>query len=328
MAGRRILIAGAGALGSVFGAMLAERGEQVTLLGRTAHMRAIERDGLHISGLFGEHVARNLAVEDNPARLASRFDLVLLSVKSYDTKSMADAITGRLANGGIIVSMQNGLGNIDALIARFGAERTLGARVIFGAELERPGAARVTVFADAVAVGPAPALHGAHSHALEVRAAEVANLLSGAGVPTVAVDDVMPVVWTKVLYNVALNPLGALLGLRYGALAADPGLRAVMDRAIDEAFAVARAEQVALPFADAAAYRRVFYDRLVPATFDHRPTMLVDLRRRGRTEIDALNGKVAELAERHGLGADTNRILCALIRASERQHRADGSEGK
>jgi 2-dehydropantoate 2-reductase len=328
MAARRILIAGAGALGSVFGAMLAGKSDQVLLLGRTEHMRAIERYGLRISGLFGEHLARTLAVEDSPARLTGRFDLILLSVKSYDTESMAEALAGRLADGGIIVSMQNGLGNIDALIARFGAERTLGARVIFGAELVRPGAAHVTVFADAVAVGPAPALQGAHSDALQGRAAEVAELLSGAGVPTVPVGDVMPVIWTKLLYNVALNPLGALLGLPYGALAADPGLRAVMDRAIGEAFAAARAEQVALPFADAAAYRQVFYDRLVPATFDHRPTMLIDLRRRGRTEIDALNGRVVELAERHGLSADTNRILCALIRASERQRRSDAPEGK
>jgi 2-dehydropantoate 2-reductase len=318
---RRALIAGAGALGSVFGAMLSRGGADVTLLGRPEHMRAVARDGLRVTGLFGEHVATRLGTIDDAAKLAGEFDLILFSVKSYDTESMARALDGRLARDGIIVSMQNGLGNIETLIARFGAARTLGARVIFGAELTRPGVARVTVFAEAVAVGPAPKLHRADAHRLGAPARAIADLLNNAGIPTVAVADVLPILWTKVLYNVALNPLGALLGLHYGALADDPALRDVMDRAIDEAFAVARADGVELPFVDAADYRRVFYERLLPTTYDHRPSMLYDLRERGRTEIDALNGKVVELAERYAIATPTNRVLCALIRASERRRR-------
>ncbi|MGH7865279.1 MAG: ketopantoate reductase family protein [Candidatus Binataceae bacterium] len=327
MADQRILVAGSGSLGSVYGGILARNGGRVTLLGRAAHIGAIERDGLRISGLFGEHVVRGIGVESDAARLKERFDLILFSVKAYDTTAMADALVGRLDDGGIIVSLQNGLGNLEQLISRFGAQHALGARVIFGAELERPGATRITVFAEPIAAGPALALQRNHAQALETRAAEFADLMSSAGVPTIAVADVMPVLWTKMLYNVALNPLGALLGLHYGALADDPDLRAIMNRAIDEAFAVAQAEGVTLPFADSAAYREVFYDRLVPITFDHRPSMLSDLRQRGRTEIDALNGKVVELALRHGLNADTNRLLCALIHASERR-RCGGAEGK
>ncbi|MGO9604486.1 MAG: ketopantoate reductase family protein [Candidatus Binataceae bacterium] len=324
----RILIAGAGAIGSVVGGMLHAAGHRVTLLGRRAHLDAIARDGLHVTGLLGTHTIRGLDVADDPARLTGRYDLILCTVKPYDTASIADAIHDRLADDGVIVSMQNGLGNIEALAARFGLARVLGARVIFGSEIPRPGAAHVTVFADPVAIGPAPALHGELSPTLEARAATVAKLVDAAGIATVACADIMPVIWTKLLYNVALNPLGALFELSYGELAADPDLRAIMDDVIDEAFAVARASRVALPFADAAAYRGAFYGRLIPATASHRPTMLYDLNHRGRTDIDALNGKIVELAERGGLKAPVNRMLVRQIHAAERKRAGKNGEGK
>jgi 2-dehydropantoate 2-reductase len=214
--------------------------------------------------------------------------------------------------------MQNGLGNIETLIEKFGRQRVLGARVIFGAEITSPGSAHVTVFAQPVAIGPAPALHREDAPALAKRARAIAAMIDVAGVPTVSVEDIMPVLWAKLLYNVALNPLGALLQQNYGALAGDPDLRPIMDRAIDEAFAVARALGVALPFSSAAEYRKVFYEELIPPTVSHRPTMLHDLHVRGRTEIGALNGRIVELADRFGLDAETNRMLTRLVRAAER----------
>ncbi len=323
-----ILIAGAGSIGSVFGAKLRAAGYPVTLLGRRRHLEAIAARGLELSGLFGELTARGFTLADDPARLDGRFPLILFSVKSYDTTAMARALAGRLAGDGVIVSMQNGLGNIETLAADFGPNRVLGARVIFGAELPRPGAAHVTVFAEPVAIGPAPAIRGQAAQGeaapgLERRAKQIADLIDAAGIPSHWCADIMPTLWTKVLYNAALNPLGALLRLHYGALADDPDLRRIMDRVIEEAFAVARRLGVALPFAGTGEYLALFYGKLVPSTYDHRPSMLADLERRGRTEIGALNGKIAELAESMGLAAGLNRALTGLIRASERQRRND-----
>ncbi len=313
-----ILIAGAGAIGSIVGGMLHDAGHDVALLGRRAHLDAIARGGLKISGLLGDRTVAGMKLAADPARLAGRFGLILCAVKSYDTESIADALADRLTGDGVIVSMQNGLGNIESLIERFGRRRVLGARVIFGAEMPAPGSAHVTVFAQPVAIGPAPALQREDAPALAERARAIAAMLDAAGVPAVGVADIMPVIWAKLLYNVALNPLGAILRLHYGALAADPDVRAIMDRAIDEASAVARALGVNLPFSDADQYRRIFYEQLIPPTFSHRPTMLHDLQVRGRTEIGALNGKIVELADRLGLDAETNRMLTRLIRAAER----------
>jgi 2-dehydropantoate 2-reductase len=313
-----ILIAGAGAIGSILGGMLHDAGHDVTLLGRRAHIEAVARGGLKISGLLGDRTVAGMKLAADTARLAGRFGLILCAVKSYDTESIADALADRLTGDGAIVSMQNGLGNIESLIERFGRRHVLGARVIFGAEMPSPGSAHVTVFAQPVAIGPAPAIQREDAPALAERARAIATMLDAAGVPAVGVGDIMPVIWTKLLYNVALNPLGAILRLHYGALAADPDVRAMMDRAIDEALAVAHALGVALAFSDADEYRKIFYEQLIPPTFSHRPTMLHDLHVRGRTEIGALNGKIVELADRLGLNAETNRMLTRLIRAAER----------
>src|SRR5579863_6046693 len=217
-----ILIAGAGAIGSILGGMLRDAGYDVTLLGRRAHLEAIARDSLEISGLLGNRTVTGMKLADDPAKLGTRFGLILCTVKSYDTVSIAAALASRLSDDGVIVSMQNGLGNIESLAETFGRRRVLGARVIFGAEMPTAGSAHVTVFAQPVAIGPAPAIHREDAAALADRARAIATMIDAAGVPTVGVEDIMPVLWSKILYNVALNPLGALLQQHYGAIAADP----------------------------------------------------------------------------------------------------------
>jgi 2-dehydropantoate 2-reductase len=321
---RPILIAGAGAIGSVMGAMLRRAGHPVAMLGRTPHLDAIAREGLRVSGLFGEHHSAGFMLASDPARLAGPFDLILLAVKAYDTAATADSIKHLLAPDGLLVSMQNGVGNLELLVERFGAARVIGGRVMLGAEILAPGAAYATVFGEPIAIGPSTLANREHCAALFERAREVAAMITAAGIPTEATEDIAPLLWTKLFYNAALNPLGALLRLHYGALAADPDLRALMDDIIEEAFAVAARLEVPLPYPTAEAYRAVFYAKLVPATFNHRPTMLYDLEQRGRTDIMEMNGKVAELAARVGLRAETNRMLTRLIRARERMWRKPG----
>jgi 2-dehydropantoate 2-reductase len=325
MSARPILIAGAGAIGSVMGAMLRRGGHSVALLGRANHLDAVERNGLRVTGLFGDHLTTGFSLATDPARLGGPFDLILLTVKAYDTAAMADRIKHLLAPDGLVVSMQNGVGNLDVLVERFGPSRVIGGRVMLGAEVPSPGTAHATVFGEPIAIGPSALANREHSGRLLKRAREVAAMITAAGIPTEAHEDIAPLLWTKLFYNAALNPLGALLRLHYGALAADPDLRAIMDEVIEEAFAVATALDVPLAYENAEAYRAVFYAKLVPATFNHRPTMLFDLEQRGRTDIMEMNGKVVELAGRVGLRADTNRLLTRLIRARERMWRSEGT---
>lgn len=311
----RILVAGAGALGSVFGALLAVAGHDVTLLGRAPHLDAVRASGLCVEGIWGEHRAERLACAVEAAALRGPFDLALVCVKSYDTAAMAAAVAPHLRGDALVVSLQNGLGNVETLEQRFGAERVLGARVIFGALLPAPGRVRVTVYADPVLLGPWSAAADDRRHDAARR---WAASFSAAGIPSAATAELPAALWAKVFYNAALNPLGALLGLHYGALAERPEVRAVMDRVIDEAFAVAVAEGVRLRWPDAAGYRAAFYERLVPSTYDHRSSMLQDLERGRPTEVDAISGAVWHRGAERGIPTPYNEMLTRLVHSRER----------
>jgi 2-dehydropantoate 2-reductase len=310
-----ILIAGAGALGSVVGGLLARTGHRVTLLGRAVHLEAIGRHGLEIDGLFGTHRVTGLDCVTDPGRLGRRFTAIFLTVKAYDTAAMVATVAPALARDGVVLSLQNGLGNLEACAAAVGPGRVLGGRVIFGAEMPAPGRARVTVFADPVLLGGLDAVDPAR----HLAARRWATALSEAGIPAEPTNEIRAELWAKALYSAALNPLGALLGVPYGHLAADPDTRAVMEAVIAEAFAVARAEGVRLGWPDAAAYREIFYGRLVPVTASHRSSMLQDLERGRPTEIDAINGHIAARGAALGIPTPANATLTHLIRARSRR---------
>ena len=313
-----ILVAGAGALGSVVGGLLARHGLPVTLLGRAPHLQTVRTRGLKIEGLFGNHHVPGVRCAFAVSELHPPYATILLTVKSYDTTTMLAAVAPLLAPKGAVLVMQNGLGNLEAAAAAVGTERVLGARVIFGAELAAPGVARVTVCADPVLVGsPDPADHGR-----QAMAAEWASIFEAAGMPCAPTSTLVPELWAKALYNAALNPLGALLGVPYGYLATDADLRMIMDAAIDEGFAVARADGITLRWPDAPAYRTEFYSRLVPATAGHRSSMLQDLARGRPTEIEAINGYFVRRGMALGVPTPTNAVLTRLIRARTRRARA------
>lgn len=313
----RILVAGAGALGSVFGAFLRRAGHAVTLLGRPRHLEAVAREGIRVDGIWGDHHVTGLDCATDPDHLRGCFDAVLVTVKSFDTAAMAACIAPCCGDDTVAISLQNGLGNVECLEAQLGAPRVLGARVIFGAAITAPGAVRVTVYADPVLVG---AWEPGRFPARDAAARRWAAAFAAAGIPSAPSDEVPAALWAKVFYNAALNPLGGLLGVHYGALAARSETRGIMDAVIDEAFLVARAEGVALPWPAAAAYRTLFYDRLVPSTADHRSSMVQDLERGRRTEIEAINGAVWRRGDRHGMATPYNETLTRLVR--HREHRA------
>ena len=306
----RILIAGAGALGSMYGGFLRRAGHDVTLLGRTTHLDAIRSRGLAIEGIFGDALVHDFTLEAAPDRLRGPFDLIVLAVKSYDVSSVAPALAPHLAPDGALLALQNGVGHLENLAELVGVHRLLAAPVLIGATIPAPGHVRVTVYAKPVKIGsPSP-----EGFALATR---VANRLAGAGIPSEPTDRLLAALWEKMLYNVPLNALGAVLHVPYGVLGERPATRQLMDALIDEGFAVARAERADLLWADAAGCRRHFYDTLLPPTTAHRSSMLQDIERGRRTEVGAINGYVSRRATELGLAAPRNLALTGLVRAIE-----------
>jgi 2-dehydropantoate 2-reductase len=311
----RVVVAGAGAVGSVVGGMLAAAGHAVTLVGRDPHVSEVRRAGLRVSGLFGEHASTPRATTDL-ADADDAADVVLVSVKSHATADVADALARWRSAPRLVVSLQNGLGNVERLADGLGPGRVLGARVIFGAVVRRPGEAHVTVNAKPVAVGPLRP-----DRALVEHARWLVGLLQEAGIPSEAVAAVEPILWEKALYNCGLNPLGALHGLTYGEVVASPRLRPLLDAAIDEGFLVARASGIELPGGDAAGFRDYFYSTLVPPTAAHRSSMRQDLEAGRRTEIDAIGGAIVRAGARLGVATPVNSMLVARIHEAEQRGR-------
>jgi 2-dehydropantoate 2-reductase len=305
---RRVLIAGCGAIGSVFACLLKEAGHDVTTLGRPEPMRAVAADGLRAVGIWGDHRASGIRAVAAAAELERSYDAVLVTCKSYHTAEILEEIGDRAGPDGLVISLQNGLGNVERIAAVYGASRTLAGRVIFGAELQGPACVEVTVEAEPVLVG---SIDGGD----DPRARTWAQIFTDAGIAAEPTSTVLGALWGKAFYNAALNPMGALLGLRYGELAADRERARVMDRVISEGFAVARAAGVTLPWASAEQYQRLFHERLVPSTADHRSSMLQDLERGKPTEIDAICGEICRRGDAHGVETPCNRLLWALLAA-------------
>ncbi len=308
---KKVLVAGSGAIGSVFACLLSRAGHEVTALARGAQLGALVSRGVRMIGIWGEHEVAGLNAVGSVEALDSGYDGILVCCKSFQTVELCRQVGDRLAEGGRAISLQNGLGNIEVLQSVFGDSRSLAARVIFGAVLDEPGLVRVTVEA-------APVLVGNPAGGADASAVQWAAIFDSAGVNCRPSETVMGALWGKVFYNAALNPMGALLGLSYGELTADPLRRKVMDRVIEEAHAVASAEDVSMPWSDAADYQRLFYEELLPPTVGHRSSMLQDIEAGRPTEIDAICGEVVRRGEARGIDVSCNRMLLALLRERSR----------
>lgn len=308
---RQVLVFGAGSIGCLIGGLLAQAGHRVTFIARKRITESLRDTGLSISGLWGGWrlpgpLETYESIEEMPNDTGP-WEWALVTTKSFDTRVAARSLQPLLPRIRFCISLQNGLGNLETIAAVAGWEKTLGGRVITGVEIPQPGQVRVTVHADDIRLGhlrrqiPLSALE------------EIAATWRQAHIPTTATDELEQFIWAKVLYNAALNPLGALLRATYGQLADNEATQAIMNDIIQEAFSVAVAHGVRLFWQDARAFCKVFYEEMIPPTRDHHPSMLRDLEHGRRTEIDALNGAIVRLGEEKALDVAANRLMVRLL---------------
>jgi len=211
-----VAVMGAGAVGCYFGAMLARAGAQVRLIGRPALVDAVARDGLRFEGIdFKGRIA--LSATTDPAGVAGA-GLVLFSVKSPDTEAAARAIAPHLAPGAVVLSLQNGVDNVERLRAQI-ANVVVPAVVYVAAEIPAPGVIRHNGRGDLVigTLGP--------PQADDALMARLAAYLAGASIPTRISDNVEGELWWKLILNCAYNAVSALGRSRYGPMMAMPEIR-------------------------------------------------------------------------------------------------------
>ena len=174
----------------------------------------------------------------------------------------------------------------------------------------RPNAVEITAHAEPVRIG---SLYGADLGPVDA----LCEAITRGGVPCEASGEIAAELWSKMLYNCSLNPLGALIGVPYGALGEREETRSILEATVREIFAVLEALGTRTRWRDADAYLETFWRELLPPTAAHESSMLQDLRAGRRTEVDSLNGAVVALAREHGVDVPVNRALLELIRARE-----------
>jgi 2-dehydropantoate 2-reductase len=297
-----VAVVGAGAVGGYFGGMLARRGVPVTLVGREPHVSAMAKGGLRIQSLvFDERVRVRATTDVEGARGA---DVVLVCVKTLDTVAAARALAPGLAKDALVISLQNGVENVDAM--REAGVPAVPAVVYVAAALAGPAHVRHTGRGDLIVEAPKDAARAA-------TLARLAAAFEGAGVPCRVVADAQPELWMKLVLNCAFNAISALGQVRYARLAASPAAWATLTRALEEAVAVARACNVRLPTDDVVSAARA----LASAMPDTMSSTAQDLARGKRTEIAALNGYVARRGTELGVPTPVNQALTALVQLLE-----------
>jgi 2-dehydropantoate 2-reductase len=311
-----VLVLGAGAVGLGLASFLHAGGARLRLVARAQTAHSLRQRGLQRSGIFGVHHAPpgSFAVAERLAELPEGpADFVLVAVKSFDSESAARELAADPSRAGEktrLVLCQNGWGSHEVFAARFPQPRVWNARVITGFQLRAPHHVEVTVHAESVRVG---SLFGADPDEM----APLCGALSRGGLPAEPSPRIAEELWAKLLYNGCLNALGAIFGVPYGALGAQPAGRALLAALSEEIFAVMRASGHATRWATAAEFLAALHERLLPPTAAHEPSTLQDLRACRRTEIDALNGAVVRLGDAHGVPVPVNRMLCAMVRFLE-----------
>lgn len=299
----RIAVIGAGAMGSTFAARFIRSGHDVTLVDRSdAVVEAIRCKGLTLrdaSSQFTIPAAATTAIGD-----VRDVDLGLVLVDSNATAAVAPFLPGILSADGFVLTLQNGIGNVEALVASLGEKRMLGGATYVSAATLAPGHAHNTNVGDTVlgeAGGP-----------LTPRAEATAKLLRDAGFPAQAVSNVMGHVWSKFALNCALNPLSAITGLRPGEVARQAEMATLLEAVIAEIMAVIAAKGIRLPDANMAEHIRHH-----AWTRYNRPSMLQHVEAARPTEIGGLNAALVREAEALGVAVPVNRTIVALVRGIE-----------
>ena len=303
----RIAVVGAGAMGSVYAALLAAAGNDVLVVDAwEEHVAAIRERGLRVEGASGDRVvALDATTAADPA--AGPVDLLVLATKAMDVRAAAEGARPLVGPGTLVLPIQNGLGSADAVAEILGDDAVaIGVAEGFGASIVGPGHAHHH--------GMALVRLGERHGPVTPRVEELAALWRAAGFTVETYDDVERLVWQKVVCNVTFSGTCALLDLTIGEVLADPDAWHVASACGAEAHAVAVASGVDLGIDDPVAYVAAFGERIAGA----RPSLALDLRAGRRTEIDVLNGAIADRAPAVGVEAPVNAVVADLVRARER----------
>jgi 2-dehydropantoate 2-reductase len=298
----KVTVVGAGAVGGYFGGMLARAGAPVVMVGRPAFVEVVKKNGLFLDTVqFQEAVRVEAATDVESIRDAQ---IVLFCVKTTGNAATARAIAPLLAPGALVISLQNGVDNVEQIRAAAGIE-ALPAVVYVAASVPEPGRIKHVGRGDLV-VGPR-----------NPKTERITNLFERAQVPCRISENIVGELWTKLTWNCALNAISALGKAKYGQIAASEDARKLVENIVKELLAVARAANVQLPGLEEFGAALAGALKIATQMSGALSSTAQDLNRSKLTEIDSLNGYIARRAAELGVPAPLNHALYTLVKLAE-----------
>lgn len=304
-----ICFVGAGALGSSLGGVLAASGSQVVLVDTwTEHVDTINRQGLRLRQGTTDQVVHIKAATDCDA--VGQVDLVIVLVKSFATRAAMTRALSLVGPDTMVMSIQNGLGHEDILADIVGRQRVLGAKTYAGGQLLAPGHVVAGIQGKETLIGE---LDGT----VTARARAVADEFNRAGLAASVSDNIMGVMWDKLLINVATGALTGITRLPYGPLGQVEAVQACAVDAVAEAITVAKASGIRLSSEEP---RQAWVKATAGLPDGFKPSLLQSIEKGDPTEIDFINGAVVRWGERCGVPTPVNKTLVACVKGIEFGH--------
>jgi 2-dehydropantoate 2-reductase len=298
----KIAVVGAGAVGGYFGGLLARAGAHVVMIGRPAFVEAVKKNGLFLDTVhFQESVRVEVSTDLSAVRGA---EMVLFCVKTTDNAVTARALAPLLAPGANVLSLQNGVDNVEQIRAAAGMD-ALPTVVYVAASVPEPGHVKHVGRGDLV-IGP-------QSEKTE----RVAGLFARANVPCRISQNIEGELWTKLVWNCALNAVSALGRAKYGQIAASADAWKVVETAVYEVLAVAHAARIQPPGLEDPKAALAGALKIATQMAEAFSSTGQDLHRDKRTEIDSLNGYVSRRGTELGVPTPVNHALYALVKLAE-----------
>lgn len=303
----RVTVIGPGAVGLLWAGRLAQAGAQVALLDhRPERAQHLNEEGIILEDDSG-HVNHRLPASALP-QVLNQTDLALVCVKAYQTEEVSKLLGENLGPGGRALTLQNGVGNVEALVTALGPQRVLGGITSEGATLLKEGHVR-HAGSGQTHLGPAQG-------EVDDFTQEVTQILNSAGFAAQAVEGCQNLIWSKLVINVGINALTAILDVPNGRLLELPHAAGMMERAVNEAVGVGRELGISFIHQDMLEAVREVARR----TAQNRSSMLQDVRNRRRTEVQFINGAVLEKGTELGMACPFNAALTDLVLALEENY--------
>ena len=293
-----IVVFGAGAIGSLFGALLSKK-NNVLLVGRNDHVTKITEDGLKISGktTFHDHISAATSVKD----ISFRPDLILLTVKSYDTADAVKQICPIMSDHTFLLIFQNGLDNISHIEQHVSRNKIIAGITTHGSVFQGPG--------EIIHRGHGRTIIGELNGKKSQRIKDIALIMTDAGISTTISTDIIKEIWKKAIINSSINPLTAIFQCPNGYLLANPILKRIVTAICEESTMIAQSEGIDVSIQEMCSLTTT----VISETHENISSMLQSIKKHKKTEIDSINQALVKIGRKNDINVFLNKMITHII---------------